>query len=185
MATTFGRQNSSPVPDWFVEIGTASTDEPTVRVWAVLPDDRADLDNRLGIRDRVFGFIRERGEIPVQAYVSFWTAAETGGRVHSEIPAHQGRRCTGAASRLSSNDAPTPVSISDTVLHGRNFRQALSGVGTRPVRAPRNSTVDRAWVGFLGKARRESHSDRYGGGHRIGRVRHDEAVAKRGAVRSG
>ena len=28
------------------------------------------------------------------AYVSFGTAAETGGRVHSEIPAHQGRRCT-------------------------------------------------------------------------------------------
>ena len=84
----------TPVPDWLVEIGTASTDEPAVWVWAVLPDDRTDLDTRPGIRDRVSDFIRERGEIPVRAYVSFRTAAETGGRVHSEIPAHQGRRWT-------------------------------------------------------------------------------------------
>ena len=85
---------STPVPGRLVGIGTDSTDEPAVRVWAVLPGDHTDLDTRLGILDRVFDFIRERGEIPVQAYISFRTAAETGGRVHSEIPAYQRRRCT-------------------------------------------------------------------------------------------
>ena len=84
----------TPVSDWLVEIGTDSTDEPAVWVWAVLPDDRTDLDTRLGIRDRVSDFIRERSEIPVQVYVSFRTAAETGGQVHPEIPAHQRRSCT-------------------------------------------------------------------------------------------
>ena len=84
----------TPVSGWLVEIGTDSADEPAVWVWAVLPDDRTDLDTRIGIRDRVLDFIRERSEIPVQVYVSFRTVAETGGQVHPEIPAH--RRASGA-----------------------------------------------------------------------------------------
>ena len=83
----------TPVSDWLVEIGTDSTDEPAVWVSAVLPDDRTDLDTRLGIRDCVSDFIRERSEIPGQIYVSFRTAAETGSQVHPEIPARQPRNC--------------------------------------------------------------------------------------------
>lgn len=83
----------TPVSDWLVEIGTDSVGDPAVWVWAVLPDDRTDLDTRLGIRDRVLDFIRERSEIPVQVYVSFMTVAETGGQVHPEVPAHRRESC--------------------------------------------------------------------------------------------
>ena len=67
----------TPVSDWLVEIGTDSADEPAVWVWAVLPDDRTDINTRIAIRNRVFDFIRERSETPVWVYVSFKTEAET------------------------------------------------------------------------------------------------------------
>ena len=66
----------APVSDWIVETGADSTDDPAVWVWAILPDDKADIRTRMAIRDIVFDFIRERSETPVYVYVSFRTAAE-------------------------------------------------------------------------------------------------------------
>ena len=64
------------VSDWLVETGTDSADEPAVWIWAVLPDDTADFDTLISLRDLVLAHIRERSEIPVGVYVSFRTAAE-------------------------------------------------------------------------------------------------------------
>lgn len=66
----------TPVSDWLVETGTDSTDDPAVWVWAILPDDKTDIETRIAVRDRVFDFIRERSDTPVYVYVRFRTVAE-------------------------------------------------------------------------------------------------------------
>lgn len=66
----------TPVSDWLVETGTDSTDEPAVWVWAILPDDKTDIQTRLAVRDLVFDFIRDQSDTPVYVYVTFRTVAE-------------------------------------------------------------------------------------------------------------
>ena len=64
------------VSDWLVETGTDSTDQPAAWVWAILPDDTADFDSLIAIRDLVLAFARERSEFPLSVYVSFRTVEE-------------------------------------------------------------------------------------------------------------
>ena len=66
------------VSNWIVQTDVDSTDEPAVWVWAVLPDEKTDLDTRIRIRDVVFDYIRKRSDIPIWVYVSFKTEAEMG-----------------------------------------------------------------------------------------------------------
>ena len=72
--------NLPPLPtdvsDWLVETGTDSADEPAVWIWAVLPDETADFDTLISVRDLVLAYIREHSEIPLGVYVSFRTVAE-------------------------------------------------------------------------------------------------------------
>lgn len=64
------------VSDWLVQTGTDSADEPAVWIWAVLPDDDADFDALIAIRDLVLAHVREHSEIPLGVYVSFKTVDE-------------------------------------------------------------------------------------------------------------
>ena len=64
------------VSSWIVQAGVDSADEPAIWVWAVLPDDTADIDTLISIKETVFDFIRERSEIPDWVYVSFKSKAE-------------------------------------------------------------------------------------------------------------
>ena len=62
----------APVCDRIVETGAVSTDDSTVWVWAVLPDEKADIWTRIAIRDLVFDFIRARNGV-----------GQAGGRISS------------------------------------------------------------------------------------------------------
>ena len=64
------------VSDWLVQTGTDSADEPAVWIWAVLPDETADFDALIEVRDLVLAHVREQSEIPVGVYVSFRTVGE-------------------------------------------------------------------------------------------------------------
>ena len=64
------------VSDWLVQTGTDSTDEPAVWIWAMLPDDRADFDTLIAVRDLVLAHVREQSEVPLGVYVSFRTVGE-------------------------------------------------------------------------------------------------------------
>ena len=64
------------VSDWLVQTGTDSADEPAVWIWAVLPDETADFDTLIGVRDLVLAHVREQSEIPLGVYVSFRTVGE-------------------------------------------------------------------------------------------------------------
>ncbi len=61
------------VSKWLVRTGIDSADEPAVWVWAVVPDDKIDVDTDIAIQDAVFEFVRSRIDIPAWVYVSFKT----------------------------------------------------------------------------------------------------------------
>lgn len=64
------------VSDWVVQTGTDSADEPAVWIWAVLPDETADFDALIEVRDLVLAHVREQSEVPFGVYVSFRTVGE-------------------------------------------------------------------------------------------------------------
>lgn len=73
-------ENLPPLPtdvsDWLVQTGTDSADEPAVWIWAVIPDETADFDALIEVRDLVLAHVREQSEIPLGVYVSFRTEGE-------------------------------------------------------------------------------------------------------------
>ena len=64
------------VSDWLVQTGTDSADKPAVWIWAVLPDDKADFDTLIALRDLVLPHVHEKSEVPLGVYVSFRTVGE-------------------------------------------------------------------------------------------------------------
>ena len=64
------------VCDWRIKTGIDSTDEPAAWIWAVLPDEQADFDTLIQIRDLVLSHFREQREAPFEVYVSFNTVGE-------------------------------------------------------------------------------------------------------------
>lgn len=61
------------VSQWLVRTGIDSADEHAVWVWAVVPDDKIDVDTDIAIQDAVFKFVRSRIDIPAWVYVGFKT----------------------------------------------------------------------------------------------------------------
>lgn len=64
------------VSDWLVQIGTDSADKPAIWIWAVLPEDKADFDTLIAVRDLVLSNVREKSEVPLGVYVSFRNVGE-------------------------------------------------------------------------------------------------------------